>query len=153
MATREEMLERKGYAMDDTPAPGGIYVPVVVENGVGYLAGAIPVAAGEVVSRGKVPSDVPVGDARKAAELCAANLLRVFARDVGPLNRIRRVLKVTGFVNCDRDFTDPHVAVNGASQLLIDVLGDPGRHARSAVGVATLPLGVSVEVEMIVAVE
>lgn len=153
MGAREEALEAKGYPMEDAPAPGGIYVPVVVDGGVAYLAGAVPTAGGAVASCGKVPSAVPVTEAQKAAELCAANLLRVFARDVGPLDRIKRVLKVTGFVNADPDFSEPHVVVNGASQLLIDVLGDAGRHARSAIGLATLPLGASVEVEMIVAVD
>lgn len=152
MATREETLEARGYPMDDTPAPGGIYQPVVVDRGVAYLAGAVPIAAGAVASCGKVPSEVSLDQAQKAAELCAANLLRVFARDVGPLSKIARVVKVTGFVNADPTFTEPHLVVNGASQLLLDILGDAGTHARSAVGMATLPLGASVEVEMIVSV-
>ena len=139
--------------MADAPAPSGIYTPVVVEDGVAYLSGAVPVAGGEVRYTGKVPSVVSLEDAQKAAEICAANLLRVFARDVGPLEKIRRVLKVTGSVNSEPDFTEPHLVVNGASQLMIDVLGDSGKHARSAVGMATLPLGVCVEVEMILAVE
>mgnify|MGYP006301679553 FL=1 len=152
MATREETLESRGYPMDDTPTPGGLYQPVVVDRGVAYLAGAVPVAAGKVATCGKVPSAVSVEEAQKAAELCAANLLRVFARDVGPLSKIARVVKVTGFVNSDQAFTDPHIVVNGASKLIMDVLGEAGAHARSAVGVATLPLGASVEVEMIVSV-
>jgi enamine deaminase RidA (YjgF/YER057c/UK114 family) len=153
MDTREQALEDRGYPMDDTPAPGGIYQPVIVSNGTAYLAGAVPIAAGRVSSCGKVPTAVSVDEAQKAAELCAANLLRVFSRDVGGLDKIAKVLKVTGFVNSEPDFTDPHVVVNGASQLMIDVLGEAGKHARSAIGVATLPLGASVEVEMIVAVK
>jgi len=112
----------------------------------------VPFRDGEVAYTGKVPSAVGVEDAKKAAELSAANLLRVFAREVGPLDRITQVLKVTGFVNAEPYLTDAHLVMNGASQLIIDVLGDAGQHARSAVGVATLPLGASVEVEMIVAV-
>ncbi len=151
MEAREQTLESRGYGLSDTPVPGGIYQPVVVEAGIAYLSGAVPVAGGTLTSAGSVPSVVSVEEAQKAAELCAANLLRVFARDVGPLSKIRRVVKVTGFVNSDPDFTEPHVVVNGASQLFIDVLGDAGRHARSAVGMATLPLGASVEVELIAA--
>jgi len=79
----------------------------------------------------------------------AANLLRVFARDVGGLDKIERLIKVTGFVNSDPDFTNQHVVMNGASQLFIDVLGDAGKHARSAVGTASLPVGAAVEVELI----
>ena len=153
MATPEEVLEGRGYPMADAPVPGGLYQPVVVEGGFAYLSGSVPVAGGKLTSAGSVPSEVSVEEAQKAAELCAANLLRVFARDVGPLDRIRRLVKVTGFVNADPDFTEPHVVVNGASQLFIDVLGDAGRHARSAVGMATLPVGASVEVEVIIAVD
>lgn len=153
MEAREQTLENRGYALADAPVPGGIYQPVVVEAGIAYLSGAVPVADGTLTSAGSVPSVVSVEAAQKAAELCAANLLRVFARDVGPLSKIRRVIKVTGFVNSDPDFTEPHVVVNGASQLFIDVLGDAGKHARSAVGMATLPLGASVEVELIVALD
>jgi len=153
MATREETLESKGYAVANAPAPGGIYQPAVVVDGMVYLSGAVPVADGTLTAAGSVPSKVSVEEARKAAELCAANLLRVFVRDVGTLATIRRIVKVTGFVNSDPDFTEPHVVVNGASQLLIDVLGEAGKHARSAVGMATLPLGASVEIELIAALQ
>ncbi len=153
MTERNSKLEERGYPIADAPVPGGLYRPAVVHNGTAYLSGAVPLREGEVVFRGKVPSGVGVEEAQRAAELCAANLLRVFIREVGPLESIEQVLKVTGFVNSDPDFTEPQVVINGASQLLIDVLGDAGRHARSAVGMATLPLGVCVEVEMIVAVK
>ena len=152
MATREQTMESRGYAMADAPKPGGLYRPVILHDGVAYLSGMVPFRDGEVAYTGKVPSAVGVEDAKEAAELSAANLLRVFAREVGPLDRITQVLKVTGFVNADPDLTDAHLVMNGASQLIIDVLGDAGQHARYAVGVATLPLGASVEVEMIVAV-
>lgn len=152
MGSREETMESRGYAMAGAPKPGGLYRPVVIDDGVAYLSGMVPFGNGEVAYTGKVPSAVSVEDAQKAAEICAANLLRVFARDVGSLDMIRQVLKVSGFVNADPDLTDAHHVINGASQLIIDVLGDAGQHARSAVGVATLPLGASVEVEMIVAV-
>lgn len=151
MATRQEALEARGYSIDGAPAPGGLYSPVVVHDNVAYLSGIVPVSDGAVVSKGKVPSQVSVEDAGKAAELCAANLLRVFARDVAPLEQIGRIIKVIGYVNSDPDFSEPQVVVNGASQLLLDVLGEAGKHARAAVGMATLPLGASVEVEMMVA--
>ena len=152
MATREEMLESRGYAMADAPKPGGLYRPVMLHEGVAYLSGMVPFRSGEVAYTGKVPSVVSVADAKVAAELCAANLLRVFAREVGSLDTIRQVLKVTGFVNADPELTEAHLVMNGASQLIIDVLGEAGHHARSAVGMASLPLGATVEVEMIVAV-
>ncbi len=153
MKTPEEVLESRGYPIDDVPKPNDVFAAVVEHGGVAHLSGVVPIAGGHVVSRGKVPSSVSVDDAVAAAELCAANLLRIFARDVGPLSRIRRVIKVTGYVNCDADFTDAHLVVHGASRLLLDVLGEAGRHARAALGMAGLPLGASVEVEMIVAFE
>ncbi len=151
MKTPEEILESRGYAMADAPSPAGIYTPVVVHNRVAYLSGSVPATPEGLAFVGSVPSEVTIDQATAAAEICAANLLRVLAPDVGPLSTIERVLKLTGSVNSDPRFTDPHLVVNGASHLLIDVLGEAGRHARSAVGMATLPLGVPVEVEMIVA--
>jgi len=113
----------------------------------------VPFEQGALKYKGKVPSVISVPDAQKAAEICAANLLRVLNRDLGSLDRIDRILKVTGFVASDPDFTEQHVVVNGASQLLLDVLGEAGHHARSAVGMANLPLGATVEVELIVRVK
>ena len=106
--------------------------------------------AGALKFKGKVPSDIGLEEAKKAAELCAANLLRVCARDIDSLDKIERIIKVTGFVNSDPDFTEQHIVINGASGLFIDVLGEAGRHARSAIGMANLPLGAAVEVELIV---
>ncbi len=150
MSTREQTLESRGYPLNDAPAPAGLYVPVSVSGNNAYLSGIVPIAGGKLTSRGKVPSVISIEQATEAAELCAANLLRIFARDVGPLEQIESVVKVTGFVNSDSDFTEAHKVMNGASQLLLDVLGNAGNHARAAVGSATLPLGASVEVEMIV---
>jgi enamine deaminase RidA (YjgF/YER057c/UK114 family) len=103
----------------------------------------------KLTSKGKVPTEVSLEEAKKAAALCAANILRLVRREVGSLDRIERVLKVVGFVNSDPTFEEQHLVINGASQLLVDVLGEAGWHARSAVGMAALPLGASVEVEAI----
>ncbi len=149
MDEREQRLADLGYPLDGAPKPAGLYTPVVVVDGTFYLSGAVPVDGSQLTAKGKVPSDVSVEAATSAAALCAANLLRVFVRDVGPLSKIDRLVKVTGFVNSDSDFTEPHLVVNGASQLFLDVLGEAGHHARSAVGMATLPIGAAVEVELI----
>ena len=149
MGTREEKLESLGYALSDTPKAAGLYTPLVIDNGVAYASGMVPFEAGALKYKGKVPSQVNVENATKAAELCAANLLRVCARDLGSLDRIARIVKVTGFVASDPDFTEQHVVMNGASQLFLDVLGEAGNHARSAVGMANLPIGAAVEVELI----
>jgi len=92
-------------------------------------------------------------DAQKAAALCAANVLRAVKRHLGSLDRVERVLRITGYVNADTDFTDEHLVINGASELVRAVFGEQGRHARTAVGMAQLPLGASVEVEMILKVK
>ena len=152
MGERENKLESMGYPIDQAPKPAGLYTPVVVVGNTAYLSGMVPFEQGALKYEGKVASEVSVEDAQQAAALCAANLLRVFKRDVGPLDRIARIVKITGFVNSDPDFTDQHVVMNGASQLILDVLGDAGKHARSAVGMAGLPKGATVEVELIVEV-
>ena len=153
MGEREQKLEALGYPVDDVPGPGAIYKPVVIHGNTVYVSGAVPIAGGKVASRGKVPSDVSLEDATKAAALCAANNLRFVIKELGSLDRIDRVIRVTGYVNSDPDFTDQHLVINGASQLLVDVFGDAGVGARSALGMAQLPLGSSTEVEMILALK
>ena len=150
MGTRDDKLESLGYPLDRVPAAGAIYRPVVVDGTTVYVSGCVPFdGTGNLVSRGKVPSQVSLEDGKRAAALCAANVLRLVRKELGSLDRVERVLKVTGFVNTDPDFTDQHLVINGASQLFVDVLGEAGWHARSAVGMAQLPLGSSVEVEAI----
>ena len=150
MNERERKLEALGYPLDRTLSAGAIYRPVVVDGTTVYVSGCVPFDGDKnLVSKGKVPSQVPLEAAKRAAALCAANVLRLVRQELGSLDRIERMLRVTGYVNSDADFTDHHLVINGASQLFIDVLGDQGWHARSAVGMAQLPLGASVEVEAI----
>ncbi|MEE9382767.1 MAG: RidA family protein [Nannocystaceae bacterium] len=150
MSGRVSKLESLGYPIDRIPKPGAIYVPVVMDGRTGYVSGAVPFdGPGNVVCTGKVPSQTTVAAAQKAAALCAANLLRFAHQAVGDLEKIERIVRLTGYVNCDPDFTDQHLVINGASQLMADVMGEQGWHARTAIGVASLPLGSSVEVEMI----
>jgi len=150
MGKREEKLEALGFPMSDTPTSAGLYAPLLVDGNIAYASGILPVENGNLGYTGKVPSQISVEEATAAARLCAANLLRVCARELGSLDRIERVIKVSGFVNSDSDFTEQHVVMNGASSLFIDVLGEAGKHARSAVGMAGLPLGAAVEVEIII---
>jgi enamine deaminase RidA (YjgF/YER057c/UK114 family) len=141
----------KGFSPECRLKPGAIYRPVVLDGTTAYVAGCVPFDENQhLTSKGKVQSQVSVKEAQQAAALCAANILRLLRQELGSLDRIDRVLKVVGFVNSDPDFTDQHLVINGASQLLVDVLADAGWHARSAVGMASLPLGASVEVEAIV---
>ena len=153
MSQRNQKLEAAGYSLDRTTKPGAIYEPLVRDGTTLYASGAVPFDGDQLTSRGKVPSQVSMEAATQAVALCAANILRLVAREYGSLDAIDRILRLTGYVNSDPNFTDQHLVVNGASQLLIDVLGEAGRHARSAVGMAQLPLGCSVELEMILRIK
>lgn len=148
--TPDEKLESLGYPLDRKLSPAAIYKPVVIDGTIAYVSGCVPFDGDKnLVSQGKVPSQVSVEDARRAAALCAANILRLVRQEVGSLDRIQRVLRVTGYVNSEDHFIEQHLVINGASQLFVDVLGEAGWHSRSAVGMAQLPLGASVEVDAI----
>jgi len=150
MNEREQKMISLGYSPECNLKPGAIYRPVVIDGTTAYVAGCVPFDDHQkLASKGKVPSQVPLADAQKAAALCAANILRLLRRELGSLDRIDRILKVVGFVNSDVDFEEQHLVINGASRPVRDVFGDEGRHARTALGMAQLPLGSSVEVEMI----
>src|SRR3954447_16266626 len=149
MGDREKKLEAAGYPLDRGPKEGPVIDLLSVLGDTVYASGQVPYDAGVLTSKGKVPSQVSVQEATKAAALCAANILRAIVTKLGSLDKIERVVRVTGYVNADPDFTDCHLIINGATNLLKEVFGDAGRHARTALGMAQLPLGASVEVEMI----
>lgn len=150
--SREARLEALGFPLDRIPTPGAIYRPVTVSGAFAYVSGCVPFdGPGNLASVGKVGRDVTLEEAKNAAALCAANVLRLLREELGSLDRIVRVVRVGGYVNSTEDFSDQHLVINGASQLFIDVLGrDAGLHARTALGLAQLPLGSSVEVDAIV---
>ena len=149
MSERERKLESLGYPLDRTTPEGKLVEALVIDGSTIYASGQVTFDGEKLVSKGKVPSQVEVEEATRMAALCAANVLRAVRKHVGSLDKIERVLRITGYVNADADFTDEHLVINGASQLVRDVFGDAGRHARTALGMAQLPLGASVEVEMI----
>jgi enamine deaminase RidA (YjgF/YER057c/UK114 family) len=151
MTNLEQKLASRGYSLDRKFTPGAIYRPVVIDGTMAYVSGCVPLADdGSLLGKGKVRSQVSLELAQQAAALCAANVLRLIRQEAGSLERIERMLKVTGFVNSDPDFIEQHLVINGASQLFVDILGEAGWHARSAIGMAQLPLGACVEVEAIV---
>lgn len=149
MGARDERLQQLGYPLDRLNPGGNVFEAVRLDGATIYASGHVPMDGETLVSKGKVPSQVPVAEATKAAALCAANILRAVRQAVGSLDRVSHVVRITGYVNSDPDFTDQHLVMHGASNLVRDVFGDAGRHARSALGMAQLPLGSSVEVEMI----
>lgn len=149
--TSDQKLESLGYPLDRKLSAGAIYKPVIIDGTTAYVAGCLPFDGEKnLVSKGKVLSQVSVEAGQKAAALCAANILRLIRQEVGSLEKVARMIRLTGYVNSDPDFTDQHLVINGASQLLCDIFGEAGWHSRTAVGMVSLPLGASVEVEAIV---
>ncbi|PZN08365.1 MAG: hypothetical protein DIU76_02780 [Bacillota bacterium] len=149
----ERRLEELGLELPPVAPPVAAYVPGVLEDGWLYVSGQLPLREGQVLYRGKVGRDVTPDDGYAAARLCALNALAVVRAVAGSLDRVVRVVKVVGFVNSAPGFTGQPQVVNGASELLGQVFGERGRHARSAVGVAELPLDAAVEVEAVFRVE
>jgi enamine deaminase RidA (YjgF/YER057c/UK114 family) len=149
MSEREQKLESLGYPLNYKAKEGALVDAVVIDGAMIYASGQVPFKDDVLVSKGKVPSEVSFEDAKAAAALCAANCLRAVRHAVGSLDRIERVVRITGYVNSEPTFTDQHLVINGASQLVRDVFGEAGRHARTALGMAQLPLGASTEIEMI----
>jgi enamine deaminase RidA (YjgF/YER057c/UK114 family) len=133
------------------PAPAASYIPTVTVAKLVFVSGQVSIL-GDQKYVGKLGREHGVEDGQKAARVCAINILAQIKAALGDLEKVKRIVKLVGFVNCTPDFTDPHRVMNGCSDFLIEVLGERGKHARSAVGVATLPLGAAVEVEAIVEV-
>lgn len=141
-------LEELGISLPEPAAPAGSYVPYVVTGNLVVISGQITLQDGQVVHVGKLGADMDVDTGYAAAKVCAINLLaQLKAACGGDLDRVKRVVRLGGFVNATPDFSDHPKVINGASDLMKEVFGDAGQHARAAVGCVSLPLGVSVEVE------
>ncbi|MEO3752656.1 RidA family protein [Streptomyces sp. B6B3] len=144
----EARLAELGLTLPEVVTPGGAYVPALRTGRYVYTAGQVPMVEGVLPAVGKVGAEVSPERAKELAAICALNALAAVKSVIGDLDRIERVVKVLGFVASAPDFTAQPQVINGASELLGEVLGERGRHARSAVGVAVLPLDSPVEVEM-----
>ncbi|HEV7437383.1 MAG TPA: RidA family protein [Pseudorhizobium sp.] len=150
----ENRLKEKGIVLPAAAAPAANYVPYTISGNTLYLSGQLPIENGKVAVTGLVGRDVDVAGAQRAAELCAINILaQAKAALGGDLGRIRRILKLNGFVASVPEFTEQHLVINGASNLIADILGDAGKHARAAVGMAALPLNAAVEIDAIIEIE
>jgi enamine deaminase RidA (YjgF/YER057c/UK114 family) len=151
MASPEQRLEELGISLPKPVQPVAAYVPTVRSGDMVYVSGQVPMVDGKPAYLGRLGVDgLGIDEGAQAARRCAINVLAALKVELGDLSRVRRVVKLTGFVASAPDFHDQPKVVNGASELLIEVFGDAGRHARSAVGLAALPGGVPVEVEAIV---
>ena len=145
----EHRLAALGLSLPPVTQPLAAYVPAVRSGGFVYTAGQLPVVEGQLIATGKVGAEVGAHEAAALARTCALNALAAVVSVTGSLSAIKRIVKVTGFVASAPDFTGQPQVVNGASELLLEVFGEAGRHARSAVGTAVLPLDAPIEIELI----
>ncbi|MFN2591171.1 MAG: RidA family protein [Actinomycetota bacterium] len=148
----EDRIRQLSIDLPPAPSPVASYVPVVVSGGLGFVAGQVALADGRPMWTGKVGSGIDIDEGSEAARRCALQALAALRAELGSLDRVERVVRVTVYVASAPGFTDQPKVANGASDLLIEVFGDSGRHARAAVGVSELPLGAPVEVELTVQV-
>jgi enamine deaminase RidA (YjgF/YER057c/UK114 family) len=146
-------LDGLGIFLPPPPTPKGTYAPVVEFGGLAYVSGQIVTEDGRVVSPGLVDLDVPLDTAKELARRATLQALSALVHSLGSLDRVKRVVRVVVYVASSPRFVRPHEVANGATDLLVEIFGEAGRPARAAIGVASLPLGAAVEVEMVVAVE
>jgi len=147
----DQRLAELGITLPKPAAPVAAYVPVVIQGGFAYVSGQVSQENGQMIT-GKLGENMDIERGQKAARTCGLMILAQLKEALGSLDRVERMVKLGVFVNCTGDFTDQPKVGNGASELMQEVFGEAGRHARSAVGVTVLPLGVAVEVDAIVAV-
>jgi enamine deaminase RidA (YjgF/YER057c/UK114 family) len=147
----EQRLEKLGIVLPEAAAPSFNYVPVALHRGIAQVSGQLPKVNGEIRVRGKVGGSVSLDVARGEARICILQGLACLKQALGTIDRIERILKVSGFVASAPGFNDQPKVLDAASDLLGEIFGEAGRHARSAVGVAELPRDVAVEIEMVVA--
>jgi enamine deaminase RidA (YjgF/YER057c/UK114 family) len=153
MSTPEDRIRELGLEIPEVAAPLASYVPAARSGSYVYTSGQLPIVKGELVASGKVGAEIDPERAAELARVCALNAIAAVRAEVGELSRVRRIVKVVGFVASAPDFYGQPQVINGASDLLGEVFGDAGTHARSAVGVAVLPRDAPVEVELIAEVD
>ena len=149
----EEKLKEIGIKLPDPPSPAGSYIPVVISKNIAYVSGQIPIKSGEVSFTGKVPDEQSIENAQNAAKLCIINALAQLKSQLGSLDKISKILRVSGFVNSTPNFSEHPQVINAASDLLYQIFGDAGKHTRIAIGVNSLPLNSTVEIDMIVEIK
>jgi enamine deaminase RidA (YjgF/YER057c/UK114 family) len=149
----EERLLEISLVIPDLSPPLAAYIPAKQTGNLVFTAGQLPMVNGELVSKGLLGQDVEIDEANKAARICTLNALAAIKGVIGDLDRIKQIVRVVGYVASVPTFTQQPAVVNGASELLLEIFGENGKHARSAVGMAVLPLNASVEIELTVEIE
>jgi enamine deaminase RidA (YjgF/YER057c/UK114 family) len=153
MVNVESRIEQIGLNIPEAPKPVAAYIPAKQTGKLVFTAGQLPIVNGELISKGLLGQDVEIDEANKAARICTLNALAAIKGVIGDLDRIKQIVRVVGYVASVPTFTQQPAVVNGASELLLEIFGENGKHARSAVGMAVLPLNASVEIELTVEVE
>jgi enamine deaminase RidA (YjgF/YER057c/UK114 family) len=148
----EKRLKELGVALPEAPKPVANYVPVVKAGNLLFVSGHGPYKDGKTILSGKLGKELTIEEGYKSARNVALNCLASVKATLSDLNKVKRVVKLLGMVNCTEDFKDQPKVINGASDLLVEVFGEAGKHARSAVGMQSLPNGIPVEIEMILEV-
>tara|TARA_Y100000593_G_scaffold44761_1_gene85296 strand:+ start:87 stop:545 length:459 start_codon:yes stop_codon:yes gene_type:complete len=146
----EDKLRELSIDLPTPPSPAGSYIPVVTTGNLAFVSGQIPMKEGKVVFEGKVPNEQSLDAARDAAKICIINGLAQLKANLGSLDKITKFVRISGFVNSNPEFTEQPKVINAASDLLVEIFGDMAKHSRIAVGVASLPLNSTVEIDMIV---
>ena len=150
----EENIKKLDLKIPDLPSPLANYVPYKLSDNTVYVSGQGPVIDGKIIYSGKVGNEISQEEGVKAAELCCINIIAALKSSInGDWNRLDSFLKLGGFVNCNNDFSDQPKIINGASDLLVNIFGDKGRHSRFAVGSNALPLNISVEIDAIIKIK
>lgn len=149
----EEKIKELGLELPEVAKPLAAYIPAKMIGNLIMTSGQVPVIKGEMKFAGKIGKELSIEDGKKAAQICALNCLAAIKGITGSLDSVAEVVKLTVFVNSSEEFTDQPKVANGASELMVNIFGDAGKHVRSAVGVTELPLNAAVEIEMIVRVK
>ena len=144
----EAVLKSLGIDLPAVPAPAANYVPSVRSGALLFVSGQVSIGPGAKFI-GKLGRDMTVEEGQKAARVCAINILANIKGAIGSLDKVARIVKLTGFVNCTLEFDEPHKVINGCSDLFVEVFGERGRHARTSLGVSSLPLNITVEIEAV----
>ena len=148
----EEKIKTIGIKLPNPPSPAGSYIPVVKSGNLLYVSGQIPMEDGKVAFTGKV-SDTNIETAQKSARICAINILAQLKKELGDLEKISRIVRLSGFVNSGPEFTQQPKVINAASDLFYEIFGECGKHSRIAVGVSSLPLNSMTEIDAIVEIK
>ena len=146
----EDRLRELSIEIPIPPSPAGSYIPVVTTGNLAFVSGQIPMKDGKVIFEGKVPERQSLDSARDAAKICIINGLAQLKANLGTLDKITKFIRISGFVNSSPDFIEQPKIINAASDLLVEIFGDAAKHSRIAVGVASLPLNSTVEIDMVV---